>query len=103
MAHGRFGASAGHAQKNTHAAIFATDLFYILLRVYNKSALLLAALDLGENLTNHLPDRCLTGSRFSCPAATWLMIYFVRTGVPEKNALSHHTLCTDDGIIGYGL
>lgn len=69
----------GMLRKYTHAAMFATDLVSILPRVQNRTALLLDALDLGDDLRQHVPNRCLIGSRFYFPLATWLMIYFIRT------------------------
>ena len=99
MAHGAFRSITRVCSKTTYAAMFAKELSSILTQVYKKSALLLAAFELGGSY-KYLQHGFLSGLRFYCPPATWLVIYPIRTGVVEKNALLHHTLCTDDSI-GY--
>ena len=58
MAHGRFGASSGHTQKTVmqRCLHLISFLFYYQCtkRVH---CFLLAALDLGEDVTKHLPNR----------------------------------------------
>lgn len=58
MAYGRLGALSRHAQKNQQSCsdVFDGSPFFLLQWVYKKSAFLLAALDLGDNLTKHLPS-----------------------------------------------
>ena len=74
MAHGRFGALPGHAQQKLYAAMLATDLFSILPGVYQKSKILFAASDLGDDVRNSssikVLIRSLPGLHFYSPLAT---------------------------------